>query len=93
MYRIQYECSNCKTNHTRWETFNCIKIMPGLKEDGSPMNINECLQKELADEDIEGYACDTCKVSTFKATKRIVLPLDFLSKARIGRNTAQASRS
>jgi ubiquitin carboxyl-terminal hydrolase 2/21 len=73
MYRIQYECSNCKTNHTRWETFNCIKIMPGLKEDGSPMNINECLQKELADEDIEGYACDTCKVSTFKATKRTTI--------------------
>jgi len=56
MFRIQYTCGGCKTIHSRWETFNVLKVR--LVKD-TPLL--ECIQQEYKDETIEGYDCDSCK--------------------------------
>jgi ubiquitin carboxyl-terminal hydrolase 2 len=61
LYRIQYTCSGCKTVHTRWETFNTLKVSLARNQSGQILSLLECLQQELKDEDIEGYHCDACK--------------------------------
>jgi len=61
MYRIQYECKGCAAVHTRWETFNTLKVSLAQKEDGSPMTLEEMIEHEFRDEEIEGYHCDACK--------------------------------
>jgi len=73
MSRVQYECHTCKTFHTRWETFNTLKVQPCLGERGDPLSIYECLQKEFASEEIEDYACDKCAPNRTKATKHYKL--------------------
>jgi len=66
MYRIQYTCSECKTVHTRWETFNTLKFTPiGGK------SLIECLTAEFAEETIDEYACDTCEPKRFPAKKNV----------------------
>lgn len=70
MNRIQYECQTCKTIHTRWETFNTIKIQPRLDKDGKPMSVLECLKYEFEDETIDDYACDKCKPAKAPAIKK-----------------------
>lgn len=59
--RIQYKCHGCEAVHTRWETFNCLKIPLGKREDGTPWTILESIEHEFKPEEIEGYACDACK--------------------------------
>jgi len=59
MYRIQYTCGGCKTVHTRWETFNCLKIQ--LVANGEIM---DSLHSEFKEEEIDGYACESCKQRT-----------------------------
>jgi len=54
LYRIQYVCTACNTTHSRWETFNVLKIHPGHS------SIEEALKHEFKEEDIEGYECDEC---------------------------------
>jgi ubiquitin carboxyl-terminal hydrolase 2/21 len=71
MNRVQYECSNCKTIHTRWETFNHMKVLPIIGKDGQILNIIDCLEAEFADSQIDDYACDTCKPARAPATKRV----------------------
>lgn len=67
LYRIQYTCGGCGAIHTRWETFNVLKLaMPH----GKPATLEECLKCELAEESIEGYQCDGCKQKT--TTKKSV---------------------
>jgi len=58
MYRIQYNCKGCSAVHSRWETFNVLKISPGHK------SIQEALEHEFKEEIIEGYDCDACKSKT-----------------------------
>lgn len=61
LYRIQYKCHGCKTVHTRWETFNILKVSLARDSDGSPLPLLQCIEKELVPEEIEEYACDACK--------------------------------
>lgn len=72
LYRIQYKCQGCSTTHTRWETFNTLKVSIGHHQDGKPFTIQECLQKELHSEEIEDYNCDSCK-GKHTATKSVTL--------------------
>jgi len=58
LYRVQYLCTGCLTIHSRWETFNTLKIHPGH------LSIEKALQHEFKEEDIEGYECDSCKQKT-----------------------------
>jgi len=64
MYRIQYLCTGCQATHSRWETFNTLKIHPGHS------SIEEALKHEFKEEEIEGYDCDACKQKTL--TKKTV---------------------
>lgn len=77
MYRIQYLCTGCNTTHTRWETFNTLKIHPGHS------SIEEALKHEFKEEEIEGYDCDACKnkcltkktVSIWRLPKFLIITL------------------
>ena len=79
MYRIQYTCQGCAAVHTRWETFNTLKV--GLGKQGQ--TIEECLKEEFKSEEIEGYDCDACKkkpsatktVSIWRLPKVLILTL------------------
>jgi ubiquitin C-terminal hydrolase len=64
LLRIQYLCGTCRAIHTRWETFNSLKIP--VVQGGS---ILDCIREEFKPETIEGYQCDTCKGSVL-ALKR-----------------------
>jgi len=61
LFRIQYTCGGCKTVHTRWETFNVLKVSIKKGTDGKPLSLEECIQQEYHDEVIDGYDCDACK--------------------------------
>jgi ubiquitin carboxyl-terminal hydrolase 2/21 len=61
MLQIQYTCGNCNTVHTRWETFNTLKVSCGKNEDGKPFTLQECFLNEFKNEEIDGYQCDHCK--------------------------------
>jgi ubiquitin C-terminal hydrolase len=61
MFRRQYTCSGCKTIHTRWETFNVLKVSLAKGQDGNPLTLEDCIKEEYKDESIDGYACDACK--------------------------------
>ena len=54
MYRIQYLCTACGVTHSRWETFNVLKIHPGHE------SIEAALKHEFKEEDIDDYECDEC---------------------------------
>jgi ubiquitin C-terminal hydrolase len=56
MNRVQYTCAHCRAIHTRWETFNTLKITP--KKDTEWL---DCIKDEFTSEEIEGYHCDSCK--------------------------------
>ena len=64
LLRVQYHCHGCKAVHTRWETFNCIKVPLGTQPTGEPWTLETCIQHEFHQEEIEGYACDSCKQKT-----------------------------
>jgi ubiquitin carboxyl-terminal hydrolase 2/21 len=64
MMRIQYGCHSCKAIHTRWETFNVLKVSLSKDESGHAKSILDCIQDEFKDETIEGYDCDACKEKT-----------------------------
>jgi ubiquitin C-terminal hydrolase len=70
LFRVQYTCGGCKAVHTRWETFNTLKMSLSRDEEGKPQSILESLKKEFQEEDIDGYECDTCKQKTL--TKKSV---------------------
>ena len=72
MLQIQYTCENCNTVHTRWETFNTLKVSCGKNSDGKPFTLQECFINEFQSEDIEGYHCDHCKEKA-KAKKTICI--------------------
>lgn len=59
MYRIQYTCGGCNAVHTRWETFNCLKIQ--LVKNGEIM---DSINSEFNEEEIDEYACESCKERT-----------------------------
>jgi ubiquitin C-terminal hydrolase len=61
MLQIQYTCGNCSTIHTRWETFNTLKVSCGKNENGKPYTLQECFLNEFQNEEIDGYQCDHCK--------------------------------
>ena len=61
MFRIQYICGGCSTTHTRWETFNILKISLKKDNQGQPYSLIDCIAKEYVNETIEGYDCDACK--------------------------------
>ena len=61
MFRIQYTCKGCSAVHTRWETFNVLKISMKKDEQGRPMTLQDSIKNEYKDEIIEGYKCDSCK--------------------------------
>jgi ubiquitin C-terminal hydrolase len=64
MMRIQYTCGGCNTVHTRWETFNVLKVSLANDATGKPLPLMDCIQKELHDEYIDDYHCDHCKLKT-----------------------------
>jgi ubiquitin C-terminal hydrolase len=66
LYRIQYMCGGCNAVHTRWETFNVLKI--AIEKDAN--TIEDCVRLEFKSEMIEGYECDACKKKT--TTKKSV---------------------
>jgi ubiquitin carboxyl-terminal hydrolase 2/21 len=78
MYQTQYTCGNCDTVHTRWETFNTLKVSCGKS-----LDLNECFIAEFQDEEIEGYDCDKCKqksktkktVSIWKLPKILIVTI------------------
>jgi ubiquitin carboxyl-terminal hydrolase 2/21 len=61
LYRIQYVCHGCKATHTRWETFNVLKVSLARGPAGITLPLKQCVEKELEPEEIEGYMCDACK--------------------------------
>jgi len=61
LMRIQYKCHGCSALHTRWDTFNSIKVPLGKNSDGEPWTLSQCIQHEFHEEEIEGYECDACK--------------------------------
>ena len=61
LFRMQYTCGGCKTVHTRWETFNVLKINLAKDVNGQPCSLEECIKHEYKDESIDGYQCDACK--------------------------------
>jgi len=65
LMRIQYKCHSCSALHTRWETFNILKI-PLV----NPANLMDCVREELKSEEIDGYNCDACKQKV-KTTKSL----------------------
>lgn len=69
LMRIQYTCGGCQAVHNRWETFNTFKIGLTKHKDGKPKSLLECMQDELQEEEIDGYACDACKQKTL--TKKV----------------------
>ena len=69
LMRIQYKCGGCNAVHVRWETFNTFKIGIAKYQNGTPKPLLECMQDELKEEEIDGYACDACKEKTL--TKKI----------------------
>ena len=67
MNRVQYICSKCGATHTRWETFNTLKITP-------KKNVSwfDCIKEEFKSEEMDEYACESCH-GKHKTTKRIQL--------------------
>ena len=63
LMRVSYTCRKCKTCVDKWETFNCLKLPVPTSYDmsGSKPTIQSMLAEELKPEQIEGYACETCK--------------------------------
>jgi ubiquitin C-terminal hydrolase len=61
MFRIQYTCQGCTTIHTRWETFNVLKVSMHKGPDGQPLPLKKCIEQEYNDETIDEYHCDSCK--------------------------------
>jgi len=72
LFRIQYTCGGCKTIHTRWETFNVLKVSLKKGSDGKPLSLEDCIRHEYHDEVIDGYACDACK-EKHTTTKRTTI--------------------
>jgi ubiquitin C-terminal hydrolase len=64
MMRIQYNCGGCNAVHNRWETFNSLKVSLANDQNGGPLPLMDCIKKELEDEYIDGYDCDSCKNKT-----------------------------
>jgi len=73
MLRIQYTCGGCGAVHTRWETFNVLKIQLAKDGQGKPLSFQACIEQEYKDDSIEGYHCDSCKETTHTAMKRTTL--------------------
>ena len=65
LYQYRYHCGNCPAVHTRWETFNILKV--GLYKNESLM---DCIQHEFQDEYIDDYLCEKCNQKS--KTKRTV---------------------
>ena len=59
MLHIQYKCGGCNTVHSRFETFNTLKVKPL-----NGKTLNETIEAEFSEEAIEGYDCDACKQKT-----------------------------
>jgi ubiquitin C-terminal hydrolase len=80
LMRMQYVCGGCNAVHTRWETFNTFKIGITRHDTGAPKSLLECMQDELKEEEIEGYACDACKQKTLTRKTQTIwrLPKVFL---------------
>jgi ubiquitin carboxyl-terminal hydrolase 2 len=76
MLQIQYTCGNCNTVHTRWETFNTLKVSCGKDKSGNPLSLIDSFHTEFQNEEIDGYDCDKCKQKskTQKSTRIWKLP-------------------
>lgn len=86
LMRVSYICTKCKKCTDKWETFNCLKmpIPSAVDLSGGKPTIQTMLTEEFKDEEIEGYACDTCspsrptvirKCSIWRLPRMIVLSL------------------
>ena len=57
--RMQYTCSVCKTIHSRYETFNSLKVQPIPGH-----TLADCISDEFEIvETIDAYACEVCEKS------------------------------
>ena len=56
-------CSECGAKSTRYEPWSVFKLpIPGAERAGAPApTLQECIRAALAEETIDGYACDGCK--------------------------------
>lgn len=70
LYRILFKCHGCNKIHVRWETFNVLKVSIARDENNNPLPLLECIQAELKPEEIDDYACESCKQKC-KTTKSI----------------------
>jgi len=62
LLRIQYTCGGCSTVHTRWESFNVLKVYLVKNSEGRTLSLEDCIYHECQkEEQIDGYACDSCK--------------------------------
>jgi ubiquitin C-terminal hydrolase len=57
-------CTGCGASSSRYEPWAVLKLaIPGADRQGAPApNLQECFRGTMADEELEDYACDACKV-------------------------------
>ena len=78
LYQREMHCQACQHKSYSWEVFNCLKV--GIPETTDPANLptlQACLNEELKDETIEGYACDKCsptRTTAIRHTRLSKLP-------------------
>lgn len=60
LIRTVSTCQGCASETHSWDTFNMLKIQPGNKGDDDN-SLKGMLERELATERIEDFACDKCK--------------------------------
>jgi ubiquitin C-terminal hydrolase len=92
LFRIQYTCGGCKTVHTRWETFNVLKVTIKKGEDGTPLSLESCIQREYQDEVIDGYDCDACKQKHTTGKKTTIWRLPKVLIVTLARFTPMGTR-
>ena len=61
LMQITMTCKGCNKKVHNWETFNCLKLPIPQKAEGALPSLESMLKEDFKDEEIEGYACDTCK--------------------------------
>lgn len=67
LYQREMHCQGCDKKSYTYETFNCLKVAVTQQE---PMTLDMCLQEELKEETIEGYACEHCSPTRSSAIRR-----------------------
>ena len=87
MMCVQYTCGGCKAVHSRWETFNVLKIPVGHNA-----SIQECIREEFHEEMIDGYACDACKQRTQTKKKPMIWKLPKVLIITLKRFTPMGTR-